>query len=62
MSLSKCLKIGMKYLIKTRGDMMYIDDATERDNLLLARDPKTIKDPELLKRYWHLREMQEQDD
>lgn len=52
----------MKYLIKTRGDMMYIDDATERDNLLLARDPKTIKDPELLKRYWHLREMQEQDD
>ena len=41
---------------------MYIDDATERDNMLLARDPATIKDKELLKRYWHLREMQEQDE
>ena len=39
---------------------MYIDEETERDNLLLARDPTTIKDPELLKRYWNLREMQEE--
>jgi len=38
---------------------MYIDDATEKENLLLARDPATIKDPELLKKYWHLREMQD---
>lgn len=39
---------------------MYIDDATERDNLLLARDPATIKDKELLKRYWRLREEQDE--
>lgn len=41
---------------------MYIDEATERDNMLLARDPATIKDPEMLKRYYELRELQEQDE
>ena len=41
---------------------MYIDDSTERDKLLLARDPSTIKDPELLKRYWQLREEQDNDE
>jgi hypothetical protein len=39
---------------------MYIDDATERDNLLLARDPATIKDPQMLKRYYELRDMQDE--
>lgn len=38
---------------------MCIDEATERDMLLLARDPRTINDPELLKRYWRLRAEQE---
>lgn len=38
---------------------MYIDETTEKENLLLARDPNTIKDPELLKKYWRLREEQE---
>ena len=41
--------------------MMYIDEETEKENLLLARDPKTIKDPELSKKYWNLREMIEED-
>ena len=39
---------------------MYIDDATERDNMLLARDPATITDKELLKRYWNLRKEQDE--
>lgn len=39
---------------------MYIDDATERDNMLLARDPATIKDPQMLKRYYELRDMQDE--
>ena len=39
---------------------MYYSDADERDALLLARDPATIKDKELLKRYWRLREEQDE--
>lgn len=39
---------------------MYYSDADERDALLLARDPATINDPELLKRYWRLRDEQDE--
>lgn len=34
--------------------------ADERDAMLLARDPATIKDPEMLKRYRRLREAQDE--
>lgn len=39
---------------------MYYSDADERDALLLARDPATIQDKELLKRYWNLRNEQDE--
>lgn len=39
---------------------MYYSDADERDALLLARDPATIKDPDMLKRYYELREEQDE--
>lgn len=39
--------------------MAYIDEETERESLLLARDPKTIKDKDLKEKYWNLREMTE---
>ena len=39
---------------------MCYTEADERDMMLLGRDPATIKDPELKRRYWRLRE--EQDD
>ena len=42
--------------------MQYIDESTERENLLLARDPSTIKDKALKEKYWKLREMTEGDD
>ena len=32
----------------------------ERDAMLLARDPATIHDKDLLKRYWQLREEQDE--
>lgn len=41
---------------------MYMDEETERDNLLLARDPSTITDERLLAKYWHLRRMMEEKD
>ena len=37
--------------------MAYIDELTEKENLLLARDPKTINDEELKEKYWNLRRM-----
>lgn len=40
--------------------LMYYSDADERDALLLARDPATIKDPDMLKRYYELREEQDE--
>ena len=42
--------------------MMYIDEQTEKDNLLLSRDPSTITDEKLLARYWYLRQMIEDND
>lgn len=39
---------------------MYYSDADERDAMLLARDPATIKDKEMLKRYYMLRDEQDE--
>lgn len=36
--------------------MTYIDESTEREQMLLARDPSSINDDELKRRYWNLRE------
>jgi len=41
---------------------MYIDEATERENLLLGRNPATITDKEMLKKYNRLRDETMQDD
>lgn len=41
---------------------MYIDEETEKDNLLLSRDPSTITDERLLAKYWHLRKMMEENE
>ena len=39
---------------------MYIDEATELESMLLARDPSTIVDEELKEKYWNLREMEDE--
>lgn len=39
---------------------MCYSEADERDEMLLARDPATIKDLNMLKRYFELREMQDE--
>ena len=39
---------------------MYIDEATELESMLLARDPSTIVDDELREKYWNLREMEDE--
>ena len=36
--------------------MTYIDESLERDQMLLARDPSSIQDEGLKRRYWNLRE------
>ena len=35
---------------------MYVDETTEKENLLLARNPSKIKDKDLKEKYWNLRE------
>lgn len=41
---------------------MYIDEATEREAMLLGRDPATIKDKDMLKKYNRLRDESMQDE
>lgn len=38
---------------------MYIDEETERDNMILGMNPNKIKDDKILARYWYLRRMTE---
>ena len=39
---------------------MYIDEATEKENMLLGRDPANLKDNELKAKYWRLRNEQDE--
>lgn len=41
---------------------MYIDESTEKENLLLGRNPSKIKDKDLKEKYWNLREETDGDD
>lgn len=41
---------------------MYIDESTERENLLLGRNSSRIADKDLKEKYWNLREEIDGDD